>query len=460
METGTVTSDSLIHYSPTADELKFSMGAENETAVTEFILAGFSGLDQRLQLFISLVLLLLYLTTVMGKATIIFLVCVYHRLQTPMYFFISNLAFLEIWFTSSTSIKLFENHLTKQLLAQSCFYFALGCTELVLLVVMSFDRYVAICQPLRYAAIMKLQLCVHLVIAAWHLVLLYKLTFCGSNEIHHFFGDNSPLFNLSCSDTSLLWKIESVLLSCLILGSLCFTLAFYMGILFCILHLPAASGRKKSFYYMFFPSHHLGHCIWELHCSLCASFRGCFLGDKQNCSFAEHCPVPILKSKQDCDTGPERSRCNNTAFPLIMMHFWTAIPMSCYHMLNNTNAYGQSPAFVHIKHGESCLLWVMDTHVQLHSAQELQQRGSHNQCANQVPSAALSGLLANVSLKAHIPAMSRGLSYQLLPKEVTSQSLSQPCSCCWPINSKDRSDLTATFTATCLLLCHETLKHS
>ncbi|XP_075345981.1 LOW QUALITY PROTEIN: olfactory receptor 6E1-like [Mycteria americana] len=245
------------------DELKFSMGAENETAVTEFILAGFSGLDQRLQLFISLVLLLLYLTTVMGKATIIFLVCVDHRLQTPMYFFISNLAFLEVWFTSSTSIKLFvilgSGRRTISLsscFAQSCFYFALGCTELVLLVVMSFDRYVAICQPLRYAAIMKPQLCVHLVIAAWvigitvlsyRLVLLYKLTFCGSNEIHHFFGDNSPLFKLSCSDTSLLWKTDSVLLSCLILGSLCFTLAFYMGILFCILHLPAASGRKKAF---------------------------------------------------------------------------------------------------------------------------------------------------------------------------------------------------------------------
>ncbi|KAK4806440.1 hypothetical protein QYF61_013933 [Mycteria americana] len=209
---------------PLGDELKFSMGAENETAVTEFILAGFSGLDQRLQLFVSLVLLLLYLTTVMGKATIIFLVCVDHRLQTPMYFFISNLAFLEIWFTSSTSIKLFvilgSGRRTISLsscFAQSCFYFALGCTELVLFVVMSFDRYVAICQPLRYAAIMKPQLCIHLVIAAWVigitvlsycLVLLYKLTFCGSNEIHHFFGDNSPLFNLSCSDTSLLWKID------------------------------------------------------------------------------------------------------------------------------------------------------------------------------------------------------------------------------------------------------------
>ncbi|XP_074670285.1 olfactory receptor 6E1-like [Strix aluco] len=244
------------------DELKFSMGPENETAVTEFILEGFSALDQRLQLFLSLVLLLMYLTTVMGNTTIIFLVCVYHRLQTPMYIFISNLSFLEIWFTSSTSIKLFvilgSGRRTIPLsscFAQPYFYFALGCTEFVLLVVMSFDRYVAICQPLRYAAIMKPQLCIQLV-AAWvigitllsyRLVLLYQLTFCGSNKIHHFFCDNSPLFKLSCSDSSLLWKTDSVLVSFVILASLCLTLAFYMGILFCILHLPAASGRKKAF---------------------------------------------------------------------------------------------------------------------------------------------------------------------------------------------------------------------
>ncbi|XP_009647685.1 olfactory receptor 49 [Egretta garzetta] len=239
------------------------MRPENETAVTAFILEGFSGLDQRLQLFVSVVLLLMYLTTVMGNTTVIYLVCVDHRLQTPMYLFISNLAFLEIWFASSTSIKLFvilgSGRRTISLsscFAQSYFYFALGCTEFVLLVVMSFDRYVAICQPLRYAAIMKPQLCIHLVVAAWvigitllsyRLILLYKLTFCGSNKIHHFFCDSSPLFKLSCSDTSLLWKIDSILFSFVILGSLCLTLAFYMGILFCILHLPAASERKKAF---------------------------------------------------------------------------------------------------------------------------------------------------------------------------------------------------------------------
>ncbi|XP_065508987.1 olfactory receptor 6E1-like [Caloenas nicobarica] len=185
------------------DEPKFNVGSENETAVTEFILEGFSGLDQRLQLLLSLVFLLIYLTTVMGNATIIFLVYADRRLQTPMYFFIGNLAFLEIWFTSSTSIKLVvilgSGRRTISLsscFAQSASYFTLGCTELILLVVMSFDRYVAICQPLHYAAIMKPQLYIHLVVATWvtgftlfsyRLVILSQLTFCGSNEIHHFF---------------------------------------------------------------------------------------------------------------------------------------------------------------------------------------------------------------------------------------------------------------------------------
>ncbi|XP_065697087.1 olfactory receptor 6E1-like [Patagioenas fasciata] len=239
------------------------MGPENTTTVTEFILEGFSGLDQRLQLFLCLVFLLMYLTTVVGNATIILLVCVDHRLQTPMYFFISNLAFLEIYFTSSTSIQLFvilsSGRRTISLsicFAQSYFYLALGCTELVLLVVMSFDRYVAIYQPLHYAAIMKPQLCIHLVVAAWVtgftllsycLALSYRLTFCGSNKIHHFFCDSSPLLELSCSDTSLFWKMDSVFFSFIILSSLCLTLAFYMCILFCILHLPAASGRKRTF---------------------------------------------------------------------------------------------------------------------------------------------------------------------------------------------------------------------
>uniref|UniRef100_A0A8C3C3A9 Olfactory receptor n=1 Tax=Cairina moschata TaxID=8855 RepID=A0A8C3C3A9_CAIMO len=239
------------------------MGVGNGTVISEFILTGFSGLDQRLQLSLCLVLLLMYLTTVMGSVAIIFLVCVDNRLQIPMYYFIGNLAFPEIWFTSSTSTKLLvilsSGRRTISVggcFAQSSFYFALGIAEFVLLVVMSFDRYVAICQPLRYAAVMKHQLCIHLVAAVWvmgftflsyHLVLLSKLTFCGLSNIQHFFCDKTPLFQLSCSDVTLLWKTDAVFLLFIVLSSLCRTLASYTSIFFCILQMPAASARRKAF---------------------------------------------------------------------------------------------------------------------------------------------------------------------------------------------------------------------
>ncbi|RLV85386.1 hypothetical protein DV515_00016019 [Chloebia gouldiae] len=190
---------------------------------------------------------------------------------------------------------------------------------------------------------MKPQLCVHLVVAAWvlgfslpsyRLFFLSELSFCGS-KIPHFLCDNSPLFKLSYSDTSLLWKIDSVFLPCVILGSLCLTLAFYICILFCVLHLPAASGRKKA----------LTVCSSHL-ITLSIAYGRCFLEDQQNCSPAQHSPVPILKSihlqpsEQICDPGPEQihSQGKNKAFPLSMVHFWKVIPRIWCHLLHNTSA--------------------------------------------------------------------------------------------------------------------------
>ena len=109
-------------------------------------------------------------------------------------------------------------------------------------------------------------------------------------------------------------------------------------------HLPLYSAHaisiweEESFCYMFFPSHHLSHRVWKLHCSLCTTLRRCFLGDQQNCSFAEHCPVPILKSlhlqsqKQDCETGPEESHwlCKGLTLPPVMMFLEIAILIMCH----------------------------------------------------------------------------------------------------------------------------------
>ncbi|CAM5154268.1 unnamed protein product [Eretmochelys imbricata] len=239
------------------------MQERNETAVSVFILLGFSSLGEKLKIFLFLVLLLIYLITVMGNMVIIFIVWVDRRLHSPMYFFIANLSFLEIWFTSVTSPKLMLIFLSVSktisfhgCMAQTFFYFALGATEFCLLVVMSFDRYVAICRPLQYATIMKQRLCFQLVLGSWvgsftvislRMLLISTLRFCGPNVINHFFCDNSPLFQLSCTDTSAVKRVDSILMSTLVLTSLCLTMLSYMSIFFSILQMPMAIGRQKAF---------------------------------------------------------------------------------------------------------------------------------------------------------------------------------------------------------------------
>ncbi|XP_065270904.1 olfactory receptor 6E1-like [Emys orbicularis] len=233
------------------------MKERNETAVSEFILLGFSSLGEKLKTFLFLVLLLTYLITTTGNVVIIFIVWVDRRLHSPMYFFIDNLSFLETWFTSVTSPKMILNFVS---INQNISFY--GCVILLfhlgwcLLVVMSFDRYVVICRPLQYATIMKQRLCVQLVLGSWvgsftvislRMVLILKLRSCGPNVINHFFCDNSPLFQLSCTDTSGVRRMDSILISSVVLSSLCLTMLSYGSIFFSILRIPTATGRQKAF---------------------------------------------------------------------------------------------------------------------------------------------------------------------------------------------------------------------
>ncbi|XP_032636559.1 olfactory receptor 6M1-like [Chelonoidis abingdonii] len=239
------------------------MEERNETALSEFILLGFSSLGEKQKIFLFLILLLTYLITVMGNVVIIFIVWVDRRLHSPMYFFIVNLSFLEIWFTSVTSPKLMLDLLSISrtisfhgCMAQTFFYFTLGATEFTLLVVMSFDRYVAICCPLQYATIMNQRLCIQLVLGSWlgsfivisvRMVLISKLRFCGPNVINHFFCDNTPLFLLSCTDTSGVRRADSILSTTIVLSSLCLIMLSYVSIFFSILRIPTTTGRQKAF---------------------------------------------------------------------------------------------------------------------------------------------------------------------------------------------------------------------
>ncbi|XP_037348612.1 olfactory receptor 1J4-like [Talpa occidentalis] len=191
---------------------------ENQSSVSEFLLLGLSIRPEQRGLFFAL-FLGMYLTTVLGNLLIILLIRLDSRLHTPMYFFLSHLAFADVCLSSVTVPKMLWNMHTNQksipyagCVSQIYFFLLFACLDNFLLAVMAYDRYVAICQPLHYTTIMRQELCVSLAAGSWllsslhsllHTLLLARLSFCGDNTIHHFVCDLTTLLNMSSSDVSL-----------------------------------------------------------------------------------------------------------------------------------------------------------------------------------------------------------------------------------------------------------------
>nr|XP_033780520.1 olfactory receptor 5V1-like [Geotrypetes seraphini] len=235
---------------------------ENETEVTEFIILGFSDLPN-LKGLLSLLCLSIYLITLTGNLTILTLVCIDSRLHTPMYFFLSNLAILDICFTTITLPKALVISLTKTktisfLACMTQLYLIMTCTgvELYLLCAMAYDRYVAICNPLRYSVVMNKRLCVVLSICSWiagfldvlpHTVSISNSSFCGHNMVNHLFCDFQTILKLSCSDTSSVKLLMVTLNMCLVLGLFLFILTSYIHIIAAILKIQSVEGRRKAF---------------------------------------------------------------------------------------------------------------------------------------------------------------------------------------------------------------------
>ncbi|XP_049629031.1 olfactory receptor 1J1-like [Suncus etruscus] len=194
------------------------MKQENQSVLSEFLLLGFPIPQEQQFLFFAL-FLAMYLTTVLGNLLIILLIRLDTRLHTPMYFFLSHLALTDISFSSVTVPKMLLNMQMGCLaisypgcISQVYFYLVFGCVDNLLLSVMAYDRYVAICHPLHYTLIMREELCMLLVAGSWvvscssallHTLLLAQLSFCADNIIPHFFCSLSVLLKLSCSSTSL-----------------------------------------------------------------------------------------------------------------------------------------------------------------------------------------------------------------------------------------------------------------
>ncbi|XP_005059678.2 PREDICTED: olfactory receptor 6F1-like [Ficedula albicollis] len=234
----------------------------NGTSVEEFILLGFPGTWQFRVSFV-VVFALMYTLTVIGNASIIALVWRSSNLHTPMYFFLCNLSFLEIWYTTGVVPKAIGVMLgTSQTISfsvcilQLFFLLSLGSTECFLLSVMAYDRYLAICYPLRYCSLMSSVLSVRLALSSWLggflaisllAFLTSRLTFCGPDVINHFLCDIDSCLALSCSDTRPV-ELATFLISLIVVVASCVvTLVSYMYIISSILRIQSAHGRRKAF---------------------------------------------------------------------------------------------------------------------------------------------------------------------------------------------------------------------
>ncbi|XP_073070395.1 olfactory receptor 6C74-like [Manis javanica] len=253
----------------------------NHTRVTVFILAGLTD-DPQLEAVLFTFLLLTYLLSITGSLIIITLTLLDPHLKTPMYFFLWNFSFLEISFTTTCIPKLLVMMATgdKTISYNSCaaqvfFAFLLAACEFYLLAAMSYDRYVAICKPLRYTAIMSTKICTQLVSCCWlagfftifiPLLLGLNLDFCDSNIVDHVYCDSTSLLQISCSDTKLTETMGFISAVMALLFTLVMVIISYTYIVLTILKLPSANQRKKAFStcssHMILISLSYGNCIF------------------------------------------------------------------------------------------------------------------------------------------------------------------------------------------------------
>nr|XP_033799906.1 olfactory receptor 2AP1-like [Geotrypetes seraphini] len=235
---------------------------KNHTEVTEFILLGFFVFPE-VQLLLFLVFLIIYVMSLTGNLLIIITVCYNSHLHSPMFFFLTNLSFLEICYVTVTVPKLLavlvaQNKTISFMQCMIQMYLFLVCTgvEFYLLTAMAYDRYVAICKPLHYTTIMNKKDCIILAIVSWmigplcvvpQVTLISQSSFCNSNKINHFFCDITALMTLSCSETSVIETIiyiEGLVLAC---TPFILTIISYVYIISAVLKLHSAKSRQKTF---------------------------------------------------------------------------------------------------------------------------------------------------------------------------------------------------------------------
>ncbi|XP_044102724.1 olfactory receptor 2A5-like [Neovison vison] len=234
----------------------------NHSWVSEFILVGLQ-LSAEMEVSLFWIFSLFYIFSLLANGTIFGLICLDPRLHTPMYFFLSHLAIIDVSYASNNVPKMLANLVNQKrtisfvpCVMQTFLYLGFAATECLILVAMSYDRFVAICHPLQYSVIMSWRVCFVLAGTSWvfsfllalvHLVLILRLPFCGPHEINHFFCEILSVLKLACADTRLNQMVIFGTCVFILLGPLCLVLVSYSCILFAILRIQSREGRRKAF---------------------------------------------------------------------------------------------------------------------------------------------------------------------------------------------------------------------
>ncbi|XP_052031798.1 olfactory receptor 2A12-like [Apodemus sylvaticus] len=245
----------------TASTMRMIPG-QNQSWVSEFILLGFSR-DPTTNDFLFIVFLLIYLSSVLGNGLIIMLVCLDTQLHTPMYFFLCVLSLLDMGYVTTTMPQMLVHFLahSQTISFTGCWlqmyvFSALGITECTFFVVMAYDRYVAICYPLRYTLILSWGLCIRLAVGSWicgffssllHTFFTMSLPYCGPNRVNHYFCEGPSVRSLACMDTHLIEMVDLVLSVFVVVIPISLIVTSYIHTAMAILKIKSTQGRCKAF---------------------------------------------------------------------------------------------------------------------------------------------------------------------------------------------------------------------
>ncbi|XP_012634145.2 olfactory receptor 1D2 [Microcebus murinus] len=238
------------------------MDGANQSEDSQFLLLGISERPEQQQILFWM-FLSMYLVTVVGNVLIVLAISSDSHLHTPMYFFLANLSFTDLFFVTNTIPKMLVNLQSQNkaisytgCLTQLYFLVSLVALDNLILAVMAYDRYVAICRPLHYTTAMSPKLCILLLTVCWVLSILYglihtllmtRVTFCGSRKIHYIFCEMYVLLRLACSDTQINHIVLMATGSAIFLIPFGFMIMSYVWIVRAILQIPSASNKYKAF---------------------------------------------------------------------------------------------------------------------------------------------------------------------------------------------------------------------